>query len=88
MAAVKNSDIPEVFQMFGDAFTILKKYYTPELDDTFWDQLKNDTDIIYKKYNSQLCKDVLLAIANDIDRRFREERSKENSNKKGPTPKG
>lgn len=74
MAAVKNSEIPEIFQMFGDAFNLLKKYYKPESGEEYWEQLKNEIDIIYKKYNSQLCKDVLLAIANDIDRRFMEDK--------------
>jgi hypothetical protein len=72
MAAVTNKEIPEIFQMFGDAFNLLKKYYKPEPQDDYWEQLRNEIDIVYKKYKSQLCKDVLLAIANDIDRRFKE----------------
>lgn len=76
MASVTSKDIPEVFQMFGDVFTLLKKYYNPEQNDEFWEYLKADIDVVYNKYNTQLCKDILLAIANDIDRRYKE-RSKQ-----------
>lgn len=77
MASVTSKDIPEVFQMFGDVFNLLKKYYKPEPHDEFWEQLKIDIDLVYKKYKTELCKDILLAIANDIDRRFTERRKQD-----------
>ncbi|OYO76067.1 hypothetical protein CG709_16445, partial [Lachnotalea glycerini] len=70
--SVTSKDIPEIFNMFGDVFTLLKKYYMPESNDEFWEQLKAEVDVIYSKYKTQLCKDILLAIANDIDRRYKE----------------
>lgn len=74
MASVTSKDIPEIFNMFGDVFTLLKKYYSPEPRDEFWEQIKAEIDVVYSKYNTQLCKDILLAIANDIDRRYKERR--------------
>lgn len=76
MASVTSKDIPEIFNMFGDVFTLLKKYFNPEPNDEFWEQLKAEVDAAYSKYNTQLCKDILLAIVNDIDRRYKE-RSKQ-----------
>lgn len=75
MASVTSKDIPEVFQMFGDVFSFLKKYYNPEPGDDFWEEMKNKKEKIYKKYNTKLCYDILQAIANDIGTR---EEKKEN----------
>lgn len=69
MAAVKNSDIPEVFQMFGDVFTLLKKYYIPEQNDEFWNEMHVERAKIQEKYNTDFCHDLLTVVANDIGRR-------------------
>lgn len=77
MASVTSKDIPEIFHMFSDVFTLLKKYYRPEPNDEFWNQLKTEIDLVYNKYKTQLCKDILQAIANDIDRRYKERRKQD-----------
>lgn len=69
MASVTSKDIPEIFNMFGDVFTLLKKYYNPEPNDEFWNEMHAERAKIQEKYNTDFCHDLLTVVANDIGRR-------------------
>ena len=76
MAAVKNSEIPKVFKMWGDLFTFQKKYYNAPTDRNseefakFWAELKAEADELEKNYNEDdLCTDIVNAIFKNIGER-------------------
>ena len=79
MCSVKNSDIPKVFEMFGEVFVFLKKYYNaPKITDTkenkelFWNEFIADSEKIVRKYDTKLCNAIVLAITDDINTRSKE----------------
>ncbi|MFA9376254.1 MAG: hypothetical protein ACERKZ_05795 [Lachnotalea sp.] len=72
MAGVKAIDIPHIQQMYTDIWNLHKKYYIPEDNDLYWNNLTKEIDCIYKKYNTDICKAYLFALAEDIDKRFKE----------------
>lgn len=72
MASVTNKDIPEEFAMFGEIFVFRKKYYIPEDSDEYWENVKKDSDVIYVKYKTDLCKDYLIVTMEDFERRLKQ----------------
>lgn len=62
MAAVSNKEIPDEFNMFGELWTLYKKYYHPENNDQYWQGIRNDFINLTKKYKSKLSEDLSLAI--------------------------
>lgn len=80
MCSVKNSDIPKVFEMFGEVFVFLKKYYNaPKQNDTkenknkFWDEFIAESEKIVRKYDTRLCSSIMVAITDDINERSKGE---------------
>jgi len=77
--SVKNKDIPELFQMWGDLFAFQKKYYkTPGANATevamaeFWKKVINESDQILRKYNSDQCNGIMNTIIEDFGRQIKE----------------
>lgn len=61
------------FAYFGEAWNLFKKFYEIQDGDSYWDSLVTEAGLIIKKYGSEpLCKAVVLAIVDELDRKFRE----------------
>ena len=69
MASVTSKEIPEEFNMFGELFTIYKKYYHPEYTEYWWAEMMQAFRDLNKKYETDLCKDLSIACINAIDSR-------------------
>ncbi len=74
--SVKNKDIPDLFQMWGDVFNFQKKFYNvptveapKEEQDLFWQEVTKDADEIIDKFNSKLSEDIVHSIINDLNER-------------------
>lgn len=64
------------FAYFSEAWTIFKKYYEVREDNTYWDSVFEEFIIIMKKYDCPLCDAIVLAILDELDRKYREEKQK------------
>lgn len=69
MASVESSEIKEEFEFMKDFFRIRKKYYIPEDNDDYWEQLILEPNDLAKKYNNDYFTQLLLVMVNDIDKR-------------------
>lgn len=74
--SVKNKDIPEVYQMWGDVFLFQKKFYKVPGKNTdrkekeaYWQEVLKGADVIERKYEPGLCNDIVNAIIDDFRRR-------------------
>ena len=70
MASVTSKEIPEEFNMFGELFTLYKKYYYPENNQAWWDEMMQAFRDLHKKYNTDLCKGLSLACIDAIESRY------------------
>ena len=75
-----NEEMKVEFSFFGEVWFLFKKYYIVQNTDEYWETLIAESDRINRKYNSELCKDLLLAVINELERR-----AKGNNQKEGKT---
>lgn len=67
-----NKEMSTEFQYFGEVWTFFKKYYHVRPDDDYWDAVIEEAGAINQKYQCELCKDLILAIVDELDRKYRE----------------
>lgn len=58
------------FAYFGEVWTFFKKYYDVQQEnDDYWAAVVEEASAINQKYNCELCKDLILAILNELERK-------------------
>lgn len=58
------------FSYFGDVWNFFKKYYEVRPDDDYWDAVVSEGGAIVQKYsNLPLCKDLVLAVIDELGRK-------------------
>lgn len=74
-----NKDMGTEFAFFGEVWTFFKKYYFPRPDESYWSDLVEESAQINEKYHCDLCRDLLIAVVKELQRREKEmENRKEN----------
>ena len=72
-----NKEMATEFQYFGDVWTFFKKYYHVRPDDDYWDAVVEEGSSIVQKYNNlPLCKDLVLAVISELERKEKAMRGK------------
>lgn len=69
MAGVSNKEIPNDFNIFNDIWTLYKRYYYPEDNEQYWNNVISDFKSLSKKYQTKLANDLCIAILNELDRK-------------------
>jgi hypothetical protein len=64
-----NEEMRTEFCFFREVWTLFKKYYNGDRTDTEWDALIEDASAINQKYHCELCKDLIIAVMNELERR-------------------
>ncbi len=62
------------FAYFGEVWTFFKKYYDVRQDDEYWEAVVAEAGAINQKYHCELCKDLILAVVDELDRKGRAQR--------------
>lgn len=69
MAAISEKDKSGEQQIFTEIWNYYKKYYNPERNDQYWDDLIMDGIVIIDKHKSQMVADMIIAIQEELHRR-------------------
>jgi hypothetical protein len=78
MGEVKFGKETKEWGMFVDYWQFVQKYYIPEPQDEWWEELISEADKLARKYgNTQYIRDLVLAHIHDVERRYKS--GKENS---------
>ncbi len=72
MASVTNKEIPDEFNLFGEIFTMYKKFYHPEDNKDYWSALIENSHEISNKYNTELARDLCLVVIDELERKRRD----------------
>ena len=67
--------VKEDYEMFSDIWKFYRKYREVKDDGDYWKQLINEADMIYHKYNTQLCKSLLLDVLDEFERVYQSKKS-------------
>ena len=58
------------FAYFGEVWTFFKKYYDVQQgNDDYWAAVVEEASAINQKYNCELCKDLILAVLDELERK-------------------
>lgn len=70
---MKEEELRIYYEVYTDSWKLFRKYSNPDGTDTFWDNLRDEVDEIYRKHNkSHFAGKVLLETVNEIDRIYKE----------------
>ena len=67
MAEVKFRTGTEERQLFVDYWSLCQKYWEPENNDAYWEEVVKDTDKFYKKHNSDFSRALALALIDELE---------------------
>ena len=59
------------WMMFMDYWTLCQKYWDPDDNDDYWESVVKETDVFYRKYNSEFAKSLALTLVNELERKSR-----------------
>lgn len=59
----------EEFAYFGEAWNFFKKFYKVQESEDYWDSVVADAGEIMRRHDSPLCKAVVLAIIDELERK-------------------
>lgn len=69
MAAGYREQMPTEFQFFADCWNYFGKFYEVKDSDEYWEAVVDEAAAINERYNNPLCKDLLVAIGRELQRR-------------------
>ena len=64
-----NEEMKTEFSYFGGVWKLFKKYYDVQQEPAYWDALLEDASAINQRYHCELCKDLLMAVMNELERK-------------------
>ena len=59
------------WMMFMDYWALCQKYWDPDDNDDYWESVVKETDVFYRKYNSEFAKSLALTLVNELERKCR-----------------
>lgn len=59
------------WMMFMDFWGLCQKYWEPDDNDDYWESVVKETDVFYRKYNSEFAKSLALTLVNELERKSR-----------------
>lgn len=59
------------WMMFMDYWALCQKYWEPDDNDDYWESVVKETDVFYRKYNSEFSKSLALTLVNELERKSR-----------------
>lgn len=68
-----NEQMKTEFSYFGEVWSFFKKFYEVQEDDYYWNLVVKEAERIVEKYNRPLCKALVLAVLNELERKSRAE---------------
>ena len=70
MLPATNEEMSIEFAYFSEVWSFFKKYYHAHPGDDYWDAVLEETSAIVQKYNNlPLCKDLVLAVVMELERK-------------------
>lgn len=58
----------EACSMFGDVWSLYKKYAVRRSDESELTELRDQVSVVYEKYRTPFAKEILLAVVGEIER--------------------
>lgn len=63
----------EEFELFRDFWNLYKENAVVENNDAYFEKVQQDTDKFYQKYKTPFAKELGIAVANEMERKWKNE---------------
>lgn len=70
MASVEAKDIPVMQQFMQPFWTFIKKFYKPEDNDEYWNELSAYSNELAEKFPEELAQILILVVADYFDNKY------------------
>ena len=74
MSEIKLQKGTEEFEMFRDYWKMLEENWGVEDSEAYWNNVIEDTDAFYGKYETEFSKELALALINELERKAKDEK--------------
>lgn len=71
MAGKKFSKGSKEWQMFMDYWNLCQKFWEPEDNDQYWEQVISEADAFYRKYNTGLSRGWSVELVAELERKHK-----------------
>ncbi len=61
--------MPQEFQLFADVWNFFGKFYEASNSLEYWEVVVAESTRIYEQYDSPLCKDLLIVVSRELQRK-------------------
>lgn len=61
-------ELKKINNLFNDCYKLYKHFIQTELNDNDLQEVARSADVIYKRYNTDFAKEMLISVINEIDR--------------------
>ncbi len=69
MATGYRQQMPTEFQFFADCWNFFGRFHEAKNSDEYWEAVVSESAEINERYKSPLCKDLLVAIMRELQRK-------------------
>ena len=74
MASVRKEDIPAIARFMPEFWELVKKYWIVEESDEYWEDVINECDRLYQKYNcDQFVRKTVRAYIDYLEEKYKSE---------------
>jgi hypothetical protein len=70
---VIGTDLRQAYQMFSELWKFYRTYQEVQYTDTYWKTVVEESEIICKRYESELCRDLVTQILKEFERKEKQE---------------
>lgn len=70
---VKNQDVNMEFSLFSEIWKMFKRFYNVSNDKAYWDKLLEEAYEIEKRYENELCNDLLISVIMELERKYKKQ---------------
>lgn len=67
-----NTEVMTEFNLFSDIWKLFKSFYDVSTDEAYWDNLLEKAHEIERKYDSEFCNNLLVAVIMELERKHSE----------------
>lgn len=63
------AEMRRYWEAYTDAWRLFQRFSRPSEDSAFWDALIEESRRLDEKHNTRLCRELLIATVNEVERR-------------------
>ena len=68
--------IKEAYEMFSSIWRLYRKYSEKPITERYWDVVIGEVDVIQTRHPTELCRNLLIAVLEDLERKDKRDKKR------------